>query len=153
MIELERTREWEAIKAVVTHPKVYLHVSDDFSPSAEAWEPIKDDTAWYVLVRDAEEVLGLWAFFPENAICWDVHTCLLPTAYGERARQAVNQVPDWIWQHTQCVRIVTKVPAYNRIALKFAKVAGMTEYGCNPRSYMKDGKLHDLILLGMSKGA
>jgi RimJ/RimL family protein N-acetyltransferase len=147
----ERSEDWELIKKIVTHRRVYPAVSDDFSPPADKWEPVKHAEAWYVIARDGEETLGLWALFPDNRICWKVHTCLLPKAYGERAKIAVREAIAWVWANTPCLRVVTDVPEYNRLALKFALDAGLTQFGLNPKAYMKDGKLHDVIMLGISK--
>lgn len=151
MITFERTRDWPTIKRIVTHAKIYSAVSDDFSPLPDKWEPIQDESLWYVLVRDDEELIGMWMFQARNVICWDVHTCLLPSAWGPKAREAVHGMVQWIWDNTCCLRLITEVPAYNRLALNFAIAAGMEEFGRNPRSYMKYGRLHDVILLGMSK--
>jgi len=147
----ERTTDYALIKRIVTDKSVYPFVSDDYSPAPKDYEPIKSDAVWHVLVRDGEEVLGLWIIIPQNAVCWEIHTCLLPNAYGERAKRAGKQVVQWIWDNTTCLRLVTNVPEYNRLAHKFAKAAGMIEYGRNPKSYMKTQILHDQILLGMSK--
>lgn len=150
-MKFERSRDWPLIKAIVTHPAIYPYVGDDFAPDPDNWEPYQDESIWYVLVKDGEEVLGLWAFIPHNQICWDVHTCLLPNARGSRARQAAQELAPWFWENTTCERVITEVPEYNRIALMFAKRAGMEVYGTNPKSFKKDGRLHDLILLGMSR--
>jgi len=147
----ERTTDYELIKKIVSHPKVYPYVSDDHSPAPQDWKPIENDVVWYVLVKDGGEILGMWIFIPETQVCWKVHTCLLPNAYGERARKAAKLMAQWIWENTTCLRIVTDVPKYNRLAYHFARAAGMQEFGLNPRSYMKSGILHDQILLGMSK--
>jgi len=90
-------------------------------------------------------------FHATNAICWEVHTCLLPCAWGERAYIAARALPEWIWRHTPCRRIVTNVPSSNRLALRFALRAGMTIYGCNKASYLKNGRLCDQLCLGLSK--
>ncbi len=148
----ERTRNWELIKRIVTHPKIYPHVSDDFCPPAEKWEPSHDESIWYVLCKDGEEVIALWLFMPHTQVCWQVHTCVLPAAYGPRARAAVEALAGWLWVNAPvCQRVVTDVPQYNRLAFRYALLAGMKEYGLNPKSYMKDGKLHDVILLGISR--
>lgn len=147
----ERSRDWELIKRIVTHPKVYPFISDDFSASRDQWEPIKDESIWYVVVRDGEEALGLWAFIPENAICWKVHTCLLPAAWGAKARKAAEELAPWLWANTPCLRVITDVPEDNRLAFHFALVVGMKEFGVNPKSYMKHGRLHDQIMLGISR--
>jgi len=150
-VTFERTRDYALVKSIITHPAVYPYVSDDYSPAPKDFKPFEHDALWYVLVKDGEELLGLWMFSPESEICWKVHTCLLPNAYGERAKLAAKQMAKWIWDHTACLRIVTDVPEYNRLAYHFAKKAGMTEYGRNPKSYMKSGILYDQILLGVSK--
>lgn len=147
----ERTRDWELVKQIVTHPKVYPYISDDFSPKPEAWEPVKEEVVIYVLVRDGEELLGLWIFVPLNGVCMDVHTCLLPNAYGHKAVEAAKEMAVWLWENTACHRLVTEVPASNPLARRFAERAGMVEFGCNPRSFLKRGKLEDQYLLGMSR--
>jgi RimJ/RimL family protein N-acetyltransferase len=151
MITFERTTDWSTVKAIVTHPKIYQAVSDDGSPAPEQWEPIQNEVAWYVLVKDDAEVLGLWAFYRESVACWQVHTCLLPSAWGEKARDAVRALVPWVWANIPCLRVVTEVPEYNRRALRFAQIAGMTQYGLNPKAYMKGGKLYDIIELGISR--
>lgn len=147
----ERTHDVEVIKSIVTHRRVYPAVSDDFSPPADQWMPIQHEDAWYVVAKDGDEILGLWALFPDSRICWKVHTCLLPVAYGERAKRAVLEFEQWVWANMPCLRVTTDVPAYNRLALKFAFEAGLKQFGLNPSAYMKNGKLHDVILLGISK--
>lgn len=147
----ERTTDYHLIKWVVTHPAIWKDVSDDFSPAPEQWEPIQSGLIWYLLVKDGEDLLGLFMLAPENTICWKVHTCLLPIARGRRAKEAAEQGIQWIWENTNCLRIITDVPKYNRQASLFARWSGMTEFGVNEKSYMKSSILHDQIMLGVSK--
>jgi RimJ/RimL family protein N-acetyltransferase len=102
------------------------------------------------MVRDGAEVLGLFMLVRHNAVTWEIHTCLLPSAWG-RTIEAAREMAGWAFAHMPCFRIITNVPAYNRLALKFAQRAGMIEYGTNYRSYLKDGRLWDQICLGLSK--
>lgn len=148
----ERTHDREVVRAVMAHPRIYPHIADDGCPPATEFEPLEHPGVWYVLVRDEGRPLGLFVFVPQNSVCWEVHTCLLPWAWGRPAAIAAAEMARWIWEHTPCRRIVTSVAAYNRLALRFAERAGMTEYGRNPASWLKDGKLHDQVLLGMSRG-
>jgi hypothetical protein len=151
MIEFERTTDYALVRAILTHPAIYPHITDDGCPAADQFQVLEHPSIWYVLVRDGAEVLGLWMFAPQGAACWEVHTCLLPCAYGDRAKQASRAMAEWIFTHTPCQRIVTTVPAYNRLALRFAERAGMTRFGTNERSYLKGNTLHNQILLGLSK--
>lgn len=147
----ERTFDLQAVKAIVTHRRIYPYVTDDFRVEPEQWEPHSADCVWYVLVKDSDELLGMFTFVPENSICWKVHTCLLPIAYGQRARAAGKEMAQWIWGNTACQRIITDVPADNRLAFRFAESAGMKVFGKNPASIQRNGHLVDVLLLGMSK--
>lgn len=151
MITFERSTDYELIRSILTHPKIYPHISDDGSPPREEYRPVESDAIWYVVVRDCGEVLGLWMFVPLNTITYEIHTALLPKAWGSRAIQAALELPDWIWQNTPCRRIVTHVPSPNRLALRFALAAGMEMFGIDKASYLKNGVLCDQFCLGMSR--
>jgi RimJ/RimL family protein N-acetyltransferase len=109
------------------------------------------DAILYLLVRDGDELLGMFMLAPHNAICYEIHTCLLPNGWGPRARRAARRCIEWMWANTPCRRLITHVPQYNRLALRFALDAGMRIYGCNRQSWLKDGAIHDQICLGLSK--
>ena len=146
----ERTENAALIRAIVTHPKVWPHVGDDFTPCADAWRPQFAPYLLYLLAKDGDEVLGVFAYEIRGA-CWEVHLAMLPGAWGPRASLAWAEMLAWLWAHTPCRRLIASVPAYNRIALHFAKRGGMRQFAVNERSYMKDGVLHDQILLGLSR--
>lgn len=151
MVTVETTEDKDIIKRVITHSKIWSAVSDDFAPMPDEFEPTINGSTVYLLVKDGDEILGLWAFLAKTRICWDVHTCLLPNSWGPRARQALQVMLDWLWKTTDCLRLVTEVPEYNKLAYRFALEAGMKEFGKNEAAYMKYGRLQDLILMGMSK--
>jgi RimJ/RimL family protein N-acetyltransferase len=154
MITFERSFDFELIRRIITHPRIWDKISDDNSPRREDYQPIQHEAIWYVVARDVypegHDLLGLWMFHPLNSICWEVHTALMPVAWGEPGLEAARLLPAWIWEHTPCRRIVSNVPSTNRLALHFAIKAGMTIFGCNRGSYLKDGKLCDQVCLGIS---
>jgi len=147
----ERTFDYELVREIITNPAIYPHVSDDGSPPAKDFRAIESEVVWYVLVKDGKELLGCFTFVPQNAVCYEVHTCLLPVSWGERAKEAAKGVKEWMFRHSPAMRIVTVVPENNSLALHFAKSAGMETFGVNPQSFMKGGHLYDQILLGVSK--
>lgn len=150
-ITFERTFDLDLIRTIVTHEKIWPHVADDGAGRPEDYRPVDHPAIWYVLVLSGHELMGVWIFNPQTSACWEIHTALLPKAWGTLAHRAARFIVPWVWEHTTCRRIVTNVPVYNRLALAFAKGAGMEQYGLNPKSYQKDGKLYDQILLGISK--
>lgn len=147
----ERTRNYDLVRAIFCHPRIFPHIGDDSTGTREEFQVNKNPLIWYVLVHHWDEMLGLIAFVPRNSATYEVHCCLLPEAWGWRARLAAKDLRAWMWNHSPARRIVAQVPAFNRLALNFAKDAGMVEYGVNERALLKGGKMHDLICLGVSK--
>jgi RimJ/RimL family protein N-acetyltransferase len=96
-------------------------------------------------------LVGLLTFLPQNTVCWECHIVLLPRR-KTHGHVILRGALDWMFEHTTAQRIVGAVPGYNRLAVQVAKRAGMTQYGTNPRSFMKHGKLEDQVLFGLSKG-
>ena len=155
MITFERSFDYDLVRSIITHPRLWPHLSDDFSPPAGEYRPQEHPAIWYVIVHDeherGEDLLGLWMFVPLNGVCWEVHTALLPVAWGEKGHIAALMLPSWIWEHTHCRRIVTNVPGSNRLALHFAYKAGMKVFGHNEASFLKGGVLYDQVMLGISR--
>lgn len=142
-------RDWAT--RIITHPKIWPHVSDDYSGKPESFVAPISPPIFYLHVSEGNDSLGMFVLTLDNSVCWKIHTCLLPETWGVKATEIGNALREWLFSNTICRRIVTDVPAHNRLALKFAKACGMTEYGMNPASFLKNGQLHDQILLGVSK--
>lgn len=149
-MEFDRTYDWELIRLIATHPKIWPSISDDFSPQPQDWAPEQDEQVWYVHVKN-ELSLGMFIFYPENPICWRSHICMLPESWGAIARDACKGAFAWLWANSSCLRIIGSIPECNSLALGFALQCGMERFGVNVRSFQKDGKLFDQILLGISK--
>lgn len=147
----ERTFDMQLAREVITHPKVWPWISDDGSPARESFVPENHPGNLYLLCFDGETLLGLWLFVKRNAVTVEVHTCLLPHHGFHRGRVAARQAAEWIWANTDVQRIITSVPETLRIALRFAQAAGMVEFGRNLKSFLKNGRLWDEVLLGISR--
>lgn len=151
MFEFHRTKDYRAIREIITHPAIWPYVSDDFAPPVEQFQPIENDSIWYVLVKDGDQLMGMWMLVPNSPIWTEVHTCILPEGRGNRAREASILFIEWIWKNTPFLAVTTHVPSYNRLALNFAIRGGMKAVGMIPRSYQKNGHLMDQMVLGTYK--
>jgi hypothetical protein len=150
-VTFERSIDYKLIREILTaDPRSYDAMSDDASPSIAEFEPNQHPAIWYVVVRSAEEPIGLFTFIPQNAVCYEAHTCMLRAAWGREALTAGRGVIGWMFEHSPCRRIVGATPAYLRLAVRFAESSGMVEYGRNPKAFLKNAILHDLILTGIS---
>ncbi len=144
-----KVRNYGLIKAVLTH-RTQVRASSDDGTDLGTWKPNEDPAIVYLEVREAGELLGIVTFIPMNAICFEVHAALLPRCWGERTREALRGAFDFLWRTTAARRIVASIPTYNSLAIALARRAGMTQYGLNPDSFLKDGKLHDQLLVGIT---
>lgn len=150
-INIERCFDYPLLSSIARHPSVYSRMADDYSPAPDQYSVPTGDHLIYLLASLDGDPGGFWCFVPQNRICYEVHTVLLPKLFGKPARIAAKMAADWMWGNTLCRRIWTNVPVHNRLALRFAKAAGMTEFGTNVKSCQKNGRLVDQIMLGMSK--
>lgn len=141
----------ELITSAITHPRVWPRVSDDSSPLPEDFSPTLSETIVYLGAFDADQFHGLFMLHAHNAICWEVHTCLSPSAWGKFSVLFAAACVEWVFEHTACQRLITNVPTGNALALRLAKSVGMQQFGVNPRSFLKCGVALDQIMLGISK--
>lgn len=143
----------ELVRRILTAPTVYGAISDDGCPAVEDFRVTVHPSILYVLVHDQAELLGCFGIYLESSTCVQIHTCLLPFAPLVRGRTmaAANGILEWIWANTTFNRVITRVPEFNRLALRFAQKAGMMLFGVNEMSYLKNGVLHDQFYLGISR--
>ena len=147
----ESTRDRAKIKRIITHPRLYRHMQDDYAPRPEDFEPEIHPLVSYILARCDGVAIGLFIVSVHSRVLFEIHECFLPEFWGKLAHEATVQFRDWIWRNTGCMRMFGQTPAYNRLAVKFAKDAGMVQFGVHPRAFMKHGKLQDLVLLGIDR--
>jgi len=129
----------------------WKHVSDDGSPRADLYFPDIGQHNYWLTVHLHGEFLGIFLASPHGTACKEVHAALLPNARGY-AVGAAKQAIKWMFNNTECARLIAWIPAYNRLAVNMARKSGMTVCGVNNKSFLKDGALHDEVLLGISKG-
>lgn len=151
------TRDFATIRAVLTHPTQHRMASDDATHLA-TWSPSENEWVWYIEAREGDELLGIFTVAPQNCVCYEIHAALLPCAWGARTRTALRGAIEFLWSTTSNMnmgagipRIVATIPAYNKLAIKLARDVGMRAFGRNPASFLRGGKLHDQVLLGISR--
>lgn len=141
----------ELIESAMLHPSVYPWITDDAAPDIPAgFIPSPDH--FYAGCFKGEEFLGLFAFMGLTDAKWEVHTCLLPVAYGPSATECAKLAERALWAHDpRAARIVSMIPADNPRALRFAKRCGMVEWGRNPAAFRRKGTLYDEVWVGLSR--
>ena len=146
-MKFERTTDLELVRNILTHPKIYPLVGDDFAPPREQFVPNPDSRIWYVTAPG-----GLFTFLPESEVCWQGHVAFLPDYWGNPSHAAGMAILRWLWANTPCRRVIANIPTFNRLAIRYSnRVMGMKVFGVNEKSFLKYGHLWDQILLGISR--
>lgn len=149
--QLDPQADAELILSTLRHPTVYPHIRDDATPPPAELQVSSAPSIGYLGAWDSETFMGLWVVDRRNAVTIEVHICFLPLAAGSKGLEVAKAGADWVWANTDFVRIVTSVPVFNNLAIRFAERIGMQRYGENQSSFLKDGELHNEILLGLSR--
>lgn len=142
------TRDLDLIRPAVCHETIYRNVVDDNAGPAELFQP--PEMCLYATVWQGDEYCGIFGLVPHNFVLAEIHTALMPNVWGDAAEVGRHFIA-WVFETTKFQRLIGAIPEFNRMALRMAKLSGMTEYGVNPASYLKHGKLHSLIMVGVSK--
>lgn len=120
------------------------NTGDAFNPP-----PPDDLSLLYLGCYIGVEFIGIVVLSRINGVMWDSHMALIKSGYGVIA---AKKCIEWMFDNTDCKRIVTFTPSYNRPALRVARNTGMTEFGINKNAVQKSGNIFDLHCFGISKG-
>ena len=152
-MDFERTRDFALIKRIVTTPRIWKDVVDDYSPSPRRYQPSESEDIWSILIRDQGEIVGLFVFEMRSATVYEIHGFVLPEQWlkGKATAAAAGSI-EYMFTHSPCRRVVAHVPIFeHRTRLRFPPQYGMTAFGIDRQSFSKGGKLYDRMCFGISK--
>jgi hypothetical protein len=143
----------DRVVRVMTHEGVYSATRDDLSPVMSEMpgrlQIILECDAIYVLSPNEWTV---YVFIPvNNSILFEGHTQVMPEGRGEMALASGRKALAYMFTKTPCLKIVGFTPVYNLAALRFHSLLGFQNEGLLTKSYLKDGRLHDMQIVGMTR--
>lgn len=147
-MKVERTHDMRLVTQIMGHPAIFRHIAED---GTDRPDPIDHPGFYWMLATSDGEPVGLFLVHARGAVCYEMHTMILPAFWGAQASAAARALLAWVFTKTDCQKLVTNVPSYNRAALRFALAHGMRQEGVNRASYLKAGQLIDQITLGITK--
>ena len=140
---IERTEDVDFIRSVITHPRIWPWVSED-GQQPEDYEPLIHPLVHYL--RSGDD--GVVEFRAMGVAIYQGHVAMLP---GVRSDDFARAAVQWMWDNTSAQKLYCQVPARNRHAVAYVRRAGFAPEGRLTDAYLKNGKLHDLIVMGVSK--
>lgn len=140
------------VRSTITTPHIWDALTDDADGDPSAFNPSPIPTTTWLGAWDEDEFLGMFILRYLSAACGEAHIALLPNCGGFRALRAYRAVMAWAWANTKFSRIIGATPSNNAKALKFVRLAGFIEFGRNPKAWLKNGQLFDLVMTGVNRG-
>jgi len=137
-----QTHDINAVDRILNHPRVYDSISDDSSP-----RPYFSPPEGFYIMDDTQA--GVIALQKINGIACQAHIATLPEMWG-RARAFVKEALCWGFVNTQYIKVVATIPEFNRPAMRLCHDCGFTIEGILTGSFLKDWKMHDQIIFGMT---
>lgn len=140
---ISRTTNKKDIARVINHPKVYEMVSDDLSP--KPYVPAEGN----IFLMD-DKKLGVVELDSINGITCMIHIATMPKLWG-KADGFINEVLSWIFTNTSYMKIIAFIPSFNRPTIRIAEKSGMEKEGCIKKSFLKNWRLWDQMIYGLTK--
>lgn len=146
-MRIERTHDMELVKSILSHDRVVDKVTDD---GCKEIAPKDEGSMWWLAVYVEDKVCGVFLVYPLNSVCYEMHTCLLPSIWGKKADQAAQKLLNYVFNEISAKKIVTNVPESNKLAYRYAVRNGMIVEGVNRESFLNNGVLENQIILGIT---
>jgi len=140
----------DKVVTILSDPMVYWWVSDDMSPPPDKIDYtafLSNESVYVLMPRDGIVII----FIPQNGVMWEVHSAALPEYRGKEMHLAGRESILWMFTNTPCRKIETHVPTFNRAAYGLSVRCKMTKEGISRQSFLRDGKLYDQAVFGITK--
>ncbi|MFX6097781.1 DUF2824 family protein [Acinetobacter baumannii] len=146
-MHLVKLDDLEEINRIILNEHVQKDICDD--PTQNEKVQNLGPHEWVGVVEN-DTTQGLFLLIKHNSIAIEIHTCLLPGLRGSKAIEAGKLILNLIFENHQ--KVISWIPENNRKAKLFAQMLGFQVEGINRASFLKDGKLLDQFLVGLTKG-
>ena len=147
-MELKELSDLNLINDIILNPFVQDDIADDSSMGVSISEI--PSHVRFIGVYDNDMLCGLYMLVPQNCATVEVHTCLLPLLRGKKAIQAGRLIIEYMFD--QYKKIISWIPVDNKKAELYSKLLGFKVEGISLESYLKNGKLQDMKLVGITIG-
>ena len=135
---------------VLLHPAVRDRLFDDSPvPSvAEIGEILRDESVIILMPIEGAILIAT----PFVYASYVVHQAAIPEVRGAAVVQSGRLAVRWMFDNVAaCRKLVGMTPAFNVPAIAAARRVGFAIEGRITGAVLRDGKLHDLIVLGMTR--
>ena len=132
----------------MSNPVIWNETSED-GQEYEDFEP--DMSEGWLGVYDGDYLIGVFNLHALNSITLKIHPMILPQYRGRLAYKAARDVLKWVVDYTTFHKVNCEIPEIYPNVIRFAVHCGLVKEGKNRRSFLKGGKIHHQVLLGITR--
>lgn len=121
LVEVIRCFDAAGVNPILNDPAVFPTITVPGLEAFDVTEQIANPANYFLLIAG-----GCVIFTPDgpNSGLYEVHTNFLPDHRGAYAVAASLACYRWMFTHTDCMMLQTRVPAFNRAAERFCRMVG-----------------------------
>lgn len=148
---IERTRDIDLINTIMFNDDIFNVVSEDGTTKERQRFDVYNEYWLKVLVGN--KLVGLYNLHHSNQSTLEAHVHILPEFRNEHSQNSIIKVYGWLIENCgdEIVKFIAKIPSIYPNVLKFCLINGFKHEGINRKSYLKNGNLHDIDMVGITR--
>ena len=147
---IERTRDIDIINSIMFDDDIFDTVSEDGATKERQRFDVYNEYWLKVLVNN--EVVGLYNLHHTNQSTLEAHVHILKRFRGDHSVNSILKAYEWLVENcgSEVVKFTSSIPVIYPNVLRFCLSNGFTHEGVNRKSYLKNGIVHDVDMVGIT---
>lgn len=150
MITASRIYDKQVVIDIITRSDIWATVAED-GQQIDEFNPDVEGECWLAM-NDGETMVGLYNLHAHNAITVQIHAHVLPECRREHSKDTATAALTYIRDCApDYLKVVAQIPFIYENVKNFTCGNGFQVEGVNRSSYIKDGKVVDQWMLGITR--
>lgn len=149
MISIERTFDTDLVRSIMSNAELLKRSGGS---DVSIYDPENQPDFFYLTPMRDGVVIGVALFYNlNNAFCYQAHVNYLPDYWGTWLVGYTKEALKYMFNNTQCMKVMAFVPDYYPEVLKHTLRAGFTIEGYLRNSTISNGLLDNQSLVSIEK--
>jgi len=143
-----RTLDFGIAYEIANTTEIFEAFTEDGAPD---YMPDVVNEYWVLMITENGSVAGAYRLKSILARTVEIHAFMLPEYRNDYSKLSGVRILEWCLDNLDFDKITTVIPQLYKNIYHFTKAMGFKEEGFNRSSFLKDGKLHGMYCMGITK--
>lgn len=150
-IGVEPTYDMNLVREIMLTPEIWERAAEDGSEPKDFY-PGYDELCCWLLVKEEDKIIGLILLHHDNSTTLKFHPYMMKEFFS-KSREMMKEFYKWLLENTPDLinKVIVSIPDNQKKTYNFAKKVGFQDEGFNRESYRKNGEIHGLFNLGITR--